>query len=44
MDVLGGGGYLSELLNSDMILNEKALIEYDVKNTASQIDRVYGLL
>lgn len=38
------GGYLSELLNADMRIDESALSIYDVKNTAKQIDDVYGLI
>ena len=38
------GGVLSEVLNSNMVINEIALQQYDVRNTAKQIDEVYGLV
>lgn len=38
------GRALSEVLKSNMVINEDALQQYDVRNTAKQIDEVYGLL
>lgn len=35
------GGYLAELLNADLKVNEALLNIFDVKNTARQMDRVY---
>lgn len=36
------GGHISQALNANMTIDESALQYYDVKNTAKQIDQVYG--
>lgn len=41
-NVFSKWGYFSELFNSGMTIDESALTVYDIKNTAKQVDEVYG--
>lgn len=43
MDIPCGGVHFTELLESVKVVDENALEYFDVKNTAKQVDVVYGL-